>query len=99
MLAAALVAARFVVAAERRRPTKPIPTNCDAKEGRWCYAGFPSTAGTGASLMSWRSQVASGSLVKTNATVCTRFPEPAGTIVIDTPNTIRARNRVAAGML
>jgi len=32
-------------APRRRRPTKPIPTNCDAKEDRWCCAGFVSTAG------------------------------------------------------
>jgi len=29
----------------RRSPTKPIPTNCGAKDGRWCCAGFASTAG------------------------------------------------------
>jgi hypothetical protein len=25
---------------------KAIPTNCDAKEDRWCCAGFVSTAGS-----------------------------------------------------
>src|SRR5215468_7905128 len=29
----------------RRSPTKPIPMNCGAKDGRWCCAGFASTAG------------------------------------------------------
>jgi hypothetical protein len=29
-------------APRRRRPMKAIPTNCDAKEDRWCCAGFGS---------------------------------------------------------
>ena len=29
----------------RRSPTKPIPMNCGAKDGKWCCAGFASTAG------------------------------------------------------
>src|SRR5262249_55893407 len=33
-------------APRRRRPMKAIPTNCDAKEDRWCCAGFVSTAGS-----------------------------------------------------
>ena len=31
----------------RRSPTKPIPTNCGAKDGRWCCDGFASTVGVG----------------------------------------------------
>ena len=31
----------------RRSPAKPIPTNCGAKDGRWCCDGFASTAGVG----------------------------------------------------
>src|SRR5262249_50509993 len=31
----------------RRSPTKPIPTNCGAKDGRWCCAECASTAGAG----------------------------------------------------
>jgi hypothetical protein len=33
-------------APRRRRPTKPIPTNCDGKEDIWCCAAFVSTAGS-----------------------------------------------------